>query len=114
MDVEYYLSKGYDMEFAEYFANGRKKIIGVTPNNNYTLTLEFEGGEHRLYDCGFFFDGETVFKQFTEYEAFKRVYLDNTGCVCWDKDPKIDSEEVWDNKVDLCPDGCYVYSVPIE
>ena len=28
------------------------------------------------------------------------------------KDPNVDSEVVWNNKVDLCPDCCYVDSVP--
>ncbi len=114
MEVEYYLAKGFEREFAEYFACGRKRIVGVSPNNNYTLTLEFEGGERRLYDCNFFFEGDTVFKPFTDYENFKRVYLDKAGCICWDKDPLIDSDEVWSNKVDLCPDSCYVYSTPLE
>ena len=30
-----------------------------------------------------------------------------------DIDPNVDSDVVWNNKVDLCPDSCYVDSVPI-
>ena len=28
-------------------------------------------------------------------------------------DPDVDSEKVWSNKVDLCPDSCYIDSVPV-
>lgn len=47
-----------------------------------------------------------------EWNNFRRVYLDEDHSVCWDIDPNVDSNEVWNNKVDLCPDSCYVDSVP--
>lgn len=31
----------------------------------------------------------------------------------WDVDPAVDSSKVWSNKVDLCPDSCYIDSIPI-
>ena len=32
---------------------------------------------------------------------------ENIGyCVSWDIDPNVDSETVWNNKIDLDPDGC--------
>ena len=43
---------------------------------------------------------------------FKRVYLDDNNCVSWDKNPQIDSEIEWNNKVDLSSDVCYVDSRP--
>lgn len=49
-----------------------------------------------------------------DYADFSRVYLDADGSVAWDIDPTVDSEVVWSNKVDLCPDGCYIDSVPME
>lgn len=110
--VEYYLSKGCDRAAAEYFASGRKKIISVSPNEDFTLTLCFESGERRILDCKPFLDG-AVFKPFKDYENFKRVYLDDTSCVAWDIDPNVDSNVVWNNKVDLCPDSCYIDSIPI-
>ena len=36
-----------------------------------------------------------------------------TICIAWDIDPNIDSHQVWNNKVDLCPDTCYIDSVPL-
>ena len=111
--VEYYLSRGYDQKMAEYFAAGRRKIMSVVPNDNYTLTLTFDNGEQRLYDAAPILQAGTVFAPFQKLENFRRVYLDDCHCVSWDIDPTVDSNVVWSNKVDLCPDGCYVDSVPV-
>ena len=46
--VEYYLSKGFDRKAAEYFAGGKKKIVGVVANRDFTLTIRFDNGEKRL------------------------------------------------------------------
>ena len=110
--VEFYLSKGYDRKMAEYFAAGRKRITKVVPKENFTLTLTFDNEETRLYDARPLLQTETVFAPFREWENFRRVYLDENHCVSWDIDPNIDSSKVWNNKVDLCPDSCYVDSVP--
>ena len=109
--VEYYLSKGYDRKMAEYFASGRKRITKVIPRNDFTLLLSFDNGETRLYDAGPLLQAGTVFAPFREWDNFRRVYLDEDHSVCWDIAPNIDSNEVWNNKVDLCPDSCYVETV---
>ncbi len=112
-DVNYYLANGFDRPMAEYFASGRKRITAVSPNSDFTLTLDFDNGERRILDCKSFLKAGTVFEPFIRFENFKRVYLDDTHCVAWDIDPSVDSNVVWDNKVDLCPDCCYVDSVPV-
>ena len=109
--VEYYLSKGYDRKMAEYFASGRKRITKVVPRNDFTLVLSFDNGEIRLYDARPLLQAGTVFAPFREWNNFRRVYLGEDHSVCWDIDPNIDSNEVWNNKVDLCPDSCYVETV---
>ena len=109
--VEYYLSKGYDRKMADYFASGRKRITKVVPRNDFTLLLSFDNGETRLYDAGPLLQAGTVFAPFREWDNFRRVYLDEDHSVCWDIDPNVDSNEVWNNKVDLCPDSCYVETV---
>lgn len=110
--VDYYLSKGFDQKTAEYFAGGRKQIIGVTANNDFTLTLRFDNGEIRIYDVAPLLKKGTVFETFADIENFRRVYIDDQHCIAWDIDPAIDSEKVWSNKIDLCPDSCYIDSVP--
>ncbi|MBK6087951.1 DUF2442 domain-containing protein [Ruminococcus difficilis] len=111
--VDFYLSKGFDRPMAEYFARGRKRLAAVAPQHDFTLLLTYEDGEQRVYDMKPLLEKGGVFEPFREYAAFQRVYLDDTCSVAWDIDPDIDSSVVWNNKVDICPDGCYVDSVPL-
>ncbi|AID44318.1 Hypothetical protein SFBmNL_00400 [Candidatus Arthromitus sp. SFB-mouse-NL] len=114
-DVHYYMSKGMERKVAEYFASGIKKIISVNPNKDYTLTLSYDDGSIRLYDCKPFLLKDTVFEPFMEWDNFRRVYFSSNGSkVCWDVDPEVDSNEVWDNVVDLCADAVYIDSIPYE
>lgn len=98
---------------AEYFAKGRRRITEVTPNDDFTLTLRFDNGEVRIYDAAPLLCKGTVFEPFRDISNFRRVYLDEENCVSWDIDPTVDSRQVWSNKVDICPDTCYVDSKPI-
>ena len=75
--VEYYLSRGYDQKMAEYFAAGRRKIMRVAPNDNFTLTLTFDNGEERIYNAEPLLQVGTVFAPFRDLENFRRVYLDD-------------------------------------
>ena len=111
--VEYYLSKGLDQKMAAYFAAGRRKITEIIANDDFTLTLTFDNGEQRLYNVLPMLQLNTVFAHFRSLDNFRRVYLDEQNCVSWDIDPSIDRTVVWSNKVDLCPDTCYVDSIPI-
>lgn len=111
--VEGYLQKGFDRRTAEYFASGRKRIVSVKANDDFTLRIVFDNHEARALDCKPFLKAGTVFAPFMDIENFKRVYLDDCHCIAWDIDPSVDSEKVWSNKVDLCPDTCYMDSVPV-
>jgi len=112
-DIQFYLSKGFDEKAAAYFVNGRKRVMAVFPNPDFTLTLDFDNGDRRLLDCTAFLEKGTVFEPFMDYANFSRVYLDDTHCVAWDIDPEVDSAVVWNNKVDLGSDSCYMNSIPI-
>ena len=85
----------------------KKKLVKVTPYPAFTLILEYEDGERRIYDCRRLLE---KVKFLRDYENFRRVYIDGDGAICWDRDPTVDSEIVCENKVDLCPDSCYVDS----
>ena len=111
--IEYYISKGFDSKMAAYFAAGRKKLVSVIPNSDFTLLLTFNNDEKRLFDMKPYLTKNSVFEQFQNYDDFKRVYIDDSNCICWDKDKNIDSETCWNNKVDLSSDVCYVDSVPV-
>lgn len=112
--IEFYLSKGFDEKTAKYYANGRRTILSVIPNDDFTLTIEFDNSEKRIFDVKPLFEIGTVFKPFMKWDNFKRVYLDEFKCIAWDIDPNIDSNIEWNNKVDLSPDSCYLDSVPAE
>lgn len=112
-DINYYLSKGLDIKMAEYFANGRRTITDVIANDDYTLTISFDNGEKRLYDMKPSIVSGTVFDIFSDINTFKRVYLDEQNSISWNIDPNVDSNVVWNNKIDLCPDTCYVDSIPL-
>lgn len=106
--VDFYLSKGFSPKMAEYFASGRRKIISVHANEDFSLSLTFDNGEHRIFDMKPLLKENTVFEQLLKIENFKRVYIDDSNNVCWDKNPDVNSEIEWNNKIDLSGDVCYV------
>ena len=111
--IEYYLSKGFDRVMAEYYAAGRRRIIAVRATPDYTLIFDFDNGERRVFDCRPLLHEGSVFMKLITANRFHAVYLDDTHAVSWDIDPHVDSSVVWSNKLDLCPDICYVDSVPL-
>lgn len=111
--VEYYIEKGFDRPMAEYFAHGRRKLTSVKPQRDFTLLLTYDNKEKRVFDMKPILEKGGVFSRFRDYSEFSRVYLDDTGAAAWDIDPSVDSNIVWNNKVDLCPDNCYIESVPL-
>ena len=112
-DINYYISRGFNRPMAEYFAKGRKKLLSVTPKEDFTLVLEYEGGDLRLFDCKELLQPETVFEPLRNLVIFQRVYVDDTNNIAWDIDPEIDSNKVWNNKIDLSADNCYVNGTPL-
>lgn len=112
-NVEFYLSKGMPLDIAKYFSDGRKKLLKASANKDFTLTLTFEKNEQRLYDVKPLLTKGTIFEPFLDYKNFERVYVDDSNAICWDIDPTVDSNIVWNNKVDLDPDTAYVNSIPL-
>ena len=76
-------------------------------------TLSFDNGEKKIFDVAPLIEKGTVFETFSDLENFKQVYIDEEHCVAWDINHEIDSNEVWNNKVDLCSDACYIDSIPV-
>jgi hypothetical protein len=73
------------------------RVVEVTPNDNYTLTLHFNNGETGVYDCKPLL-GFGVFMEFKDLAYFKRAKQFN-GTV------------VWPNEQDICPDTLYLDSI---
>ena len=112
-DMAFYLSQGFDEAAARYFASGRKRIVSVRTLPNRQLELSFDNAEQRVLDLASLICNDIAFEFLKNDQAFARVYLDETGAVAWDVDPTVDSSVVWNNKVDLDPDACYLESVPV-
>lgn len=109
--VEYYLSKGFDSKAAHYFASGRRKPVSVIPKDSNRILITFDNLEHRLFDMTPLIKENTVYSILNNKSVFNRCYIDSEGSICWDKDPTVDSEKVWSNKIDLGADTCYLESV---
>lgn len=95
-------------EVKEYFAAERRTIQKAVPNEDFSLTLTFDNGEVKVYEMK-----DTINKGvFARIKPrFSTALIDrDTGAVAWDIDPTIDSNVVWNNRVDLCPDTRYIYS----
>ena len=112
--VAWYREKGMDEKAAAYFAAGRKKILSVIANPDFTLTICFDNGEMRKYDVRPLLKPRTVFASLSDPEIFRRAYVDDAHAVAWDLNPEIDSEKVWSNKIDFCADACYMDRVSVK
>ena len=113
-NIEYYLSQDFNIEMAEYFSKGRRTIVSVVANDDYTITLGFDNGEKRLYDVAPLIKQDTVFENLAGLSNFSRVYVDDNHCVSWDIDHNVDSSIVWNNKITIDSDVCYVYRKKIQ
>ena len=105
------ITKEMPSEVKRYFENGRKEIIKVIPNEDYSLTIYFDNNEVRIYDMSESLFG--VFEVLKDKEKFKEVFIDEYGNIAWDIDKDIDSNIYWNNRIDLCKDAVYMESVPI-
>ena len=85
----------------------------LLPLPRNTILHFYESGEKRVLDMKPTLEMGGVFASFRDYESFKRVYVDDCHDIAWDIDPNVDSNVVWNNKVDLCPDTCYIDSIPL-
>ena len=62
-DVSYYLSRGFEQQWAEYFACGRKRMVDVKPSELLTLDATFDDGSVRRFDCTALAQPGTVFER---------------------------------------------------
>ena len=99
------------MDAKTYFSNGRKRIKTVKANDDYSLLILFDNGEWRRLDLTADIQRGGVFADIRPMERFRSVYIDEFGSVAWDRDPTLDSKTVWRNKIDICPDRCYMDSI---
>ncbi len=73
-----------------------RKVISVKANQDYTLEIEFDNGEKRIFDVSPFLD-KGIFKELKNLTYFKRVRV-TFGAV------------EWPNGQDFSPDTLYLLS----
>jgi len=99
------------IEMADYFENGRRKLINVVPLDDFSLKLEFDNGDLRNYCIKDKLTG--ILSVLLDADKFRCVFIDENGNIAWDIDDGISSSVNWGNRIDLCADAAYVYSTPI-
>ena len=96
----------------KYFEKGGREIIKVDPNDDYSLRVNFDNGEVRIYDMSYNLYG--VFEVLKDKNKFKEVFIDEFGNIAWERDKNIDSQKEWNNKIDICKDSVYLDSKPVK
>ena len=46
-------------------------------------------------------------------KRFQSVFIDEFGNVAWDIEDAVDSNEHWENRIDICKDALYMNSIPV-
>lgn len=87
--LEWFLERGFDLEAAKYFAYGSKKIIKISPKEDYTIDISFDNGELRVIDL-------SDIKDEVGLEEFLKA--------------KVDGGIVFNGGFDICADYCYLNS----
>ena len=82
-----------------YLNIGTRKVIKVIANDDYSLTLQFDNGELRNYEMSEKLFG--VFHILNDIEKFKPLFIDESGNIAWNKDNSIDSNVMWNNRIDI-------------
>lgn len=111
--VNWYINRGFSQKMAEYFVSGRRTILDVKANQDFTLSLLFDNDEKKIFDMKELIQPNTIFECLADWKIFSRVYLDSNSVVSWDKNLTINSEENWQNKIDISSDTLYVDSIQV-
>ncbi len=74
-----------------------EKILKVSPQDDFTLIIEFDTGECKRFDVKPYLN-KGVFKQLQDITKFKQAYVDYDTVV-------------WPGEIDISPDTLYDLSV---
>lgn len=72
-------------------------VSSVKPNPDYTLSVEFENGEKRLYDVKPLFAKWPVFQQLKDNNLFQSVKNDDGYGIVWNEDIDLACDELYYN-----------------
>ncbi|MDR0307595.1 MAG: DUF2442 domain-containing protein [Chitinispirillales bacterium] len=86
----------------------RRFVKKVDARKDFSLKIEFDNGEIKIYDMRETLKGK-VFAPIREWDRFKYVYIDSSGCIAWDADRSVGGSKVWNNHLDISADNCCIY-----
>lgn len=75
----------------------RPRAINVIPEEDYTLTIEFDNGELKLFDVKPYLNYK-IFQELKDLNKFKKVKISGLSIK-------------WSNGADICPDELYNNSI---
>lgn len=107
-DVAWYISKGLERPWAEYYTNGRRRAVRVVPLPHRVIEILFDNGQVVRYDRAHLIEPKTVFSPLEDDKVFERVRVTEGGSIGWDINPNVDSSHDWSNLIDISADTCYV------
>ena len=87
--LDWYLERGFDLKTAEYFSAGSRKIRKIKPKANYVIDITFDNGEERTLNLA-------DIKNKVTLEEFMSAH--------------VDSAIIFNDKIDICADYCYLNS----
>ena len=81
-------------------------IKSVKPMNDYKLLVVYSNDEVIEYDVKPIMKNKLLV--LNDKNIFNKVFLDDLGNVAWDIDANIDSEDDWDNRIDISKESIYL------
>ena len=99
---------GLPIEVDELFSREEINIISLEPRDDYSIIVTFDNGEVRLYEMKDKLKG--VLEILKDIDKFKEAFIDDRGNIAWDRDKRLDSSVVWNNRIDICKDAVYLKS----
>lgn len=82
------------------------RVIEIKTNDDHTIDITFADGKKKKYDCNHL-RNHGQFKIIDDIGKFHKALIDDIGGVAWDIDESVDSEVVWENRIDICKDVLY-------
>ena len=78
-----------------------RKVVDITPKDNYCLLVQFDNGEKRIYNAAPLLT-KPIFSILKDTAVFQSAYIE-CGAVTW--------KDYNGNEIDICPDKMYMDSV---
>ena len=87
-------------------------IVDVKPLDNYDLIITYSNNEVISYNMEHLFKNKL--EVLKDINLFKKVFIDEFGNISWNIDDNIDSNDNWDNRIDVSKETVYFEGIRIK